>query len=352
MNSLDELRDQIDRIDDDILRLLNARAEKAHEVKNAKGGGVIYRPEREASIVRRMTGQKHTLPGPSRAAIYREIIAACRNLEQQLRVSYLGPAGSYSHEAALALAGSSSELIAATSITATLRAAEHGDADAALLPIENSSEGMVSETHKLLRGTGLKIIAEIVLPINHCLLSKEKSLDGINVVYAHPQALGQCRQWLQTHLPGTELVAEPSNSRAAEVAAKSQHAAAIASAKAAELFNLRVHARNINDEPANQTRFVLLGKELPSPTGHDQTSLICLVKNTPGALHGLLAVFADAGINMTRLESQPVSASEYAFYIDLDGHQSESNISTALARAAEITISCTNLGSYPKAEKL
>ena len=351
MNSLDDLRHQIDRIDDEILTLLNERAKKAFAVKQAKGKGTIYRPEREAVIVRRVMQQQHLLPKSSREAIYREIIAACRNLEQGLKVSYLGPAGSYSYEAAIKLIGSSSNLVPAASISDALGMAERDTVTAALLPIENSSEGMVAETHKLLRSTRLQIAAEMLLPIQHCLLSLVKDVSKLQTVHAHPQALGQCRQWLQTHLPGVHIVAEASNSRAAEIAAKSPYSAAIASSKAAELFGLHVLARSINDEPANQTRFVLLRSEPSLPSGQDKTSLICLVQNKPGALHALLAVFARAKINMTRLESQPVSPTEYAFYIDIDGHQAEPRIAATLAEVASVTTSCVNLGSYPKATR-
>ncbi len=350
--SLEQLRTEIDANDEQILRLLSARAATALAVKHAKGTSPIYRPEREASILRRLSkADSSPLPAHSVAAIYQEIIAACRNLEQTLKVSYLGPPGSYSHEAALKLVGSSSELIAEPSLVAAIQAAEAGRSDAVLLPIENSSEGMVVETHKLLMKTHLKIMNEVVIDISHCLLSSASDLSKITHVYAHPQALGQCREWLERHVPHAELVAQPSNSRAAEVASQAKHAAAIASAKAAELFGLHILVRAINDNSTNQTRFVLLGDQAVSPSGLDKTSLICAVENRPGTLHALLGVFADERVNLIRLESQPISTSEYIFYLDLDGHQDDHNVKKALQRLPQVAKTIINLGSYPKSQR-
>jgi chorismate mutase / prephenate dehydratase len=341
---------RIDRIDDQILDLIARRVRAVRALKQAKGMTTAYHPDQEAMLLRRLSERNQgPLPDEAIAAIFTEIIAACRSLQRPLRVTYLGPAGSYSHEAALQLVGSSVELIPQASLGEALRAAETGSSDVALLPIENSSEGMVVETHKLLRTTPLTIMDETRLDIRHCLLSRCDALTDISQVYAHPQALGQCRNWLQTHLPHAELIAQSSNSRAAEMAAATPHTAAIASRYAARLVGLAVLASNINDNPANQTRFILLGSQQTEPTGNDKTSLICTTKDVPGALHALLGIFVAHAVNLVRLESQPASNHDYLFYIDIEGHQADTQVAAALEELRQTAKDCKVLGSYPKA---
>jgi chorismate mutase/prephenate dehydratase len=347
--SLETLRHEIDTIDDKLLQLIITRMAKASAIKQRKGTAPIYRPEREAVILRRLSDRARGSLSPKLVqAIYTEIIAACRNHQQPLRVAYLGPAGSYSHEAVLQLVGSSSKLVASPSLSEALRCAEAGETDTVLLPIENSSEGMVVETHRLLRTTILQIIGETRVTIRHCLLSKATSLHDVTQVLAHPQALGQCREWLHTYLPQAELVAQTSNSRAAELVVDMPQAAAIASSKAGELFGLPVLAGAINDQPTNQTRFVLLGKHPTSPSGKDKTSLLCMLRDKPGTLHTLLALFATHNINLVRLESQPASPSDYIFYLDAEGHQAESPLREVLDELTLYTKDRVILGSYPE----
>lgn len=344
------LREKIDKLDSELLHLIATRAQVALSIKHAKGKAPIYRPDREAEILAKIASENSSvLPDTSIQSIFGEIIAACRNAESRLRISYLGPAGSYSHEAAVKLVGSSSEYVPAPSISEALRLVESGESDVCLLPIENSSEGPVVETHKVIGATRLTIMREIRLPIRHCLLSAGKELAGIKQVYAHPQSLGQCRNWLRTHLPHAGLVAQPSNSRAAEVAAREPAGAAIAGAYAAKVYGLHVLSHAINDDPENETRFILLGTTPCGPTGDDKTSLVCVLENTPGSLHKALGSFADRDINLIRIASQPIRPNEYAFYIDLDGHQSQEHVAAALRQLDKVAKQLINLGSYPKA---
>jgi chorismate mutase/prephenate dehydratase len=348
--AMGHIRRQFDDIDSRIIGLLMERAELAIAMKSAKGNAMVYRPAREAQILRSVAAQTTGALSPeAMQAIYSEIIGACRNVQSRLRVAYLGPAGSYSHEAAQKKLGSASEYVAAASLTEAARLVEAGTCNVALLPIENSAEGAVAETHKLLLTTSLQIVGETILLIRHCLLSKERRLDTITRVYAHPQALGQCREWLRSYLPQAELIAQSSNSRAAEIASGEPGAAAIASQHAAKLTGLAVLAQAINDSPTNETRFVLLGTQPTEASGNDKTSIICSVENRPGALYMLLGIFAARQINLVRLVSQPISSHEYVFFVDLDGHQSHAPVAEALSILTSTAKCCTVLGSYPKA---
>lgn len=346
---LDNLRQEIDSIDDRILQLLNARAEVALRVKEAKGTTAIYNPAREAAIVRRMQASNTGhLPNQAIAGIYREIISSCRNLEQPLSVAYLGPAGSYSHEAALKSFGETANFIPQLSLPEVIKSVNNAAADLALLPIENSTEGAVTESHRLLLATDLLICKEFILPIRHCLLTSERKIEEIKVVHAHPQALGQCREWLQLHLPHARLVSEASTSQAAANVKDSPGQAAIGSIYTAETTGVPILVTGINDFADNQTRFIALGKFPAVASAHDKTSIICSVRDKVGALHELLAILAKHEVNLVRLESQPHSDHEYVFYIDIEGHQNTPTIKTALHELAQAAKTCKILGSYPK----
>lgn len=343
------IRRQIDTVDDEINALLALRAECAIDMKRAKGEAPIYRPSREALIIKRMQSEnKSKLPAESVAAIFTEIVASCRNLEQRLNVVYLGPEGSYSHEAAQKMFGTSSDFIPQLSLREVIRKVEADPTAVAFLPIENSSEGAVIETHRLLLSTPLQITGEYTLPIKHCLLSMAQDLAAIKVVHAHPQALGQCREWLQRNLPHAELINESSNSQAAMVALKKPATAAIASQQAAMIVGIPVLKTGINDFSGNQTRFVALSTYETQPTGDDKTSIICTVRDKVGALHELLGIFEKHKLSLVRLESQPHPDHQYAFYIDFDGHSSTPAIAQALEELTEASRSCKILGSYPK----
>ncbi len=351
---LQELRDQIDQTDAQIVELLNKRAKLAQAVGEVKGGGVKFAPAREAQVIATLL-RANTGPftDESLTAVYREIIACCLSLEQPMRISYLGPEGTYSEEAARRRFGAPAQLVPCATLDEVLLAAEKGQADVAVLPVENSTEGAVNRTLDLLLETKLQIIGEVDLAIHHQLLSKAQSLNSIEVVAAHPQALAQCREWLQRHLPDGEQRAVNSNAEAAKIAADDPSVAAIAGRQAAARYDLPIMAADIEDERDNTTRFLLVGGMPADPTGNDKTSLVCSVVNRPGALGELVAVLSDAGINMTKLGSRPTSTGvwDYVFYIDIDGHKEDAAVAAALQKLTDQTLFTKILGSYPKGSK-
>ncbi len=347
-NKLQKLRKEIDAVDDQINDLLTTRSRLAVEVKQVKGDTPVYRPKREAEILQRMSrNHKGELPEQSVRSIYMEIIAACRNLEEQLKVAYLGPAGSYSHAAALKLHGKTSNFIAEPTLKHVITAVEQGGAEVAVVPIENTSEGPIVETQKLLYDTDLTISQELTIPIVHNLLAKT-NVEDVKTVYAHPQALGQCRIWLQTHMPKAHLIGTTSNSEAAKMARDHVHSAAIASLEAADLYGLNVLIRSINDEPGNQTRFLVLSKIAAEPTGNDKTTTIITIKDQYGSLYNLLGVFVRHKIDLGNLKSQPSKAGLHNFFIEFTGHVTEPHVTLALEEIKEHADACKIIGSYPK----
>ncbi|HUP26486.1 MAG TPA: prephenate dehydratase [Candidatus Limnocylindrales bacterium] len=351
LTDLDKVRQKIDGIDDTILNLLKARGELALHIKGLKQGGSTYRPERESEILHRLLNTNQgPLPEQAIESIYRQIISACRNLQKKITVAYLGPEGTYSHEATLKMFGVTADLVPHMSLPEAVRSAEKGTTDVVLLPIENSTEGAVIETHRLLLKSDLKVCAELIIPINHCLLTKARKLSDIKVIHAHPQALGQCREWLQLHVPGAELINEASNGQAAlNVKKKSKHAA-IAGPQASAIFDVPVLVSGISDSANNYTRFIVLRQSAALPTGNDKTSMICSVRDKVGALHELLSILAKHHVNLVRLESQPHADHEYVFYIDIEGHQAMPAIGKALDELSKAAKTCKILGSYPKGQ--
>lgn len=347
--SLENLRQQIDGVNTELIKILSKRAAIAQKIGKTKNGKAVYRPSREAQI---LDVVKKNNPGPlpdaSIQTVFKEIIAACRNLEKQLKASYLGPAGTYSEEAARKHLGSTCDFVPYSTLDEVVRAVENDEADVAVVPIENSTEGGVNRTHDILLETSLKICGEIVLPIHHQLLSKSNTLNQITEVIAHPQALAQCRAWLDAYLPGAERRAAGSNSEAAKLAAGHSSKAAIAGRRAGQLYGLGALASNIEDDPSNTTRFLVLGNVPTQPTGKDKTSLVCSTPNKPGALAAVLDIFNKASINIVRLESRPARNCvwEYIFYVDIDGHSDDIAISGALKELASKTTLLKILGAY------
>lgn len=353
-DALTNLRQQIDTLDGRIVKLLDERAAIAREVGAAKQGGVVYRPAREAQVIDNVVrAGDGSLPAASLRLVYSEIIAACRNLQQPLRVAYLGPEGTYTEEAALLRCGGSSSYLPAASIDETIHMAEKGQADIAVVPVENSAEGSVNRTLDLLMQTPLVVNGEIVLPIHHQLLSKAGQITGVSEVIAHPQALAQCRAWLDKQLPHAKRTAVSSNAEAARLAAVDRQAAAIASQRASEMYDVPVLARNIEDAANNTTRFLSLGPSAAGLTGNDKTSLLCATPNKPGALHEVISVLAEQGVNIVKLESRPSATKlwDYVFYIDIDGHAEDKHVSAALRGLQDKTMYLKVLGSYPKGAK-
>lgn len=349
---LASLRQQIDAIDDQLLMLLAQRARVVQEVGHRKERAKlpVFRPEREVSILERI---RATNPGPlssaSVSAVWREIISGCRALERVLRVSYLGPAGTYSEQAVRAMFGSQIDLVPCATLDEAIREAEAGSVDVALLPVENSTEGTVGKTLDILLHTPLKIAAEISLPIHHSLLAQGTDLSGIQTIVAHPQSLGQCQRWLDQHAPGLPRLPVASNGQAAEMASKDRTVAAIAGQLAAEHYGLQAIAERIEDEPNNRTRFAAIGQFTPEACGVDQTSLILSVPDRAGAVMSLIEPMSRHGVSMKRFESRPARQGtwEYHFYVDLVGHCRDSNVALALAEIKERAAFFKLLGSYP-----
>lgn len=350
---LKQHRDAIDQIDVDILHLLNQRAQHARDIGEIKGGGIIYRPEREAQVLRRIkTLNPGPLPGESVARLFREIMSECLALEKPLSIAYLGPEGSFTQLATLKHFGHAARTVACSSIDEAFRLVESRALDYVVAPVENSTEGAVGRTLDLMVSTPLKICGEVVLRIHHHLLRTTPSLDGIRRVYAHAQALAQCHEWLNKNLPANvERISVASNAEAARLAAEDADCAAIAGQAAAERYSLTKLAENIEDEPNNTTRFLVLGHQEVGPTAQDKTSIIVSAPNRPGAVHSLLEPLAANGVSMTKLESRPSRAGlwDYVFFIDMEGHHSSDNISRALRELGERTSFVKVLGAYPQA---
>jgi len=354
--ALKAVREDIDRIDRDLIGLLNERAQCALEVARIKrdsgAEGDLYRAEREAQVLRRA---RQLNPGPLSgdeiARLMREIMSGCLALEKPVTVAYFGPAGTYTHAAASKHFGGAVHLMPATTIDEVLRIVEARGADFGVVPIENSLEGSVNQTHDCLRESNLRIGGEVLLAVHHQLMSQAASLADLRRIYAHPQALAQCRHWLDANCPSTERVPATSNAEAARRVADEHDAAAIAGEMAAEIYSLPILFRNIEDDPSNTTRFLVLGHQDVAPSGQDLTSLFFVMPNRPGALHEVLRAFADASISMTRIESRPQRQAkwEYVFFVDIDGHQAEPRIAAALAKVAATASMLRVLGSYPRA---
>jgi chorismate mutase/prephenate dehydratase len=357
--SLSDLRSSIDQVDRELLALLNRRAALANEVGEIKRdeGSPVFRPEREAQVI---NGLQSGNPGPLKpdnvAHIWREIMSACRALEAPQRVAYLGPAGTFSEQAALQFFGSSIEHVPCVSIDEVFRATAAATAEYGVVPVENSTEGVVARSLDLFLQTPLHIVGETSLLVRHNLLRKTLSEDAVEVVLAHPQALAQCQGWLNNHLPQAERRAVSSNAEGARLAAANPAWAAIASDRAATEFGLHIAAHAIQDDAFNRTRFavVCLPQTLAAPeaSGKDCVSLIVSVANKPGAVHDILVPLKHHGVSMTRFESRPARSGqwEYYFYIDLQGHPSQPQMAAALKDLQALCAFYKVLGTYPLGE--
>jgi chorismate mutase/prephenate dehydratase len=294
------------------------------------------------------------LPSERVSGIFREVISACRGMEQDIRAAYLGPQGTFSEQAVLKHFGRAIEAIPLASIDEVFRRAEAGDAEFAVVPVENSTEGAVGRTLDLLVSTPLKICAEIELRVHQNLMARSGDMAGIKRVYSHAQSLAQCHAWLNQNLPNAERVQVVSNADAARRAGEEPGTAAVAGQMASEHFGLTILARSIEDDPNNTTRFLVLGKIGTVSTGRDRTSLVMSADNKPGAVHALLSPLAANCVSMSRIESRPSRAAksalwEYLFFIDIEGHRDDERIANALAELAEQAPFLKVLGSYPAA---
>ena len=351
---LQEFRTQIDAIDDEILDLLNRRAEIVVAVGKAKHDDQIsyFVPSREKAIFERLVAKNRgPFPKESIRRVFREIISASLSLEQPLKVAFLGPQATFTHVAAMQQFGMSAQLVPLRSITAIFDEVNRGRAHYGVVPVENSNEGIVSHTLDMFMASELKVIAEILLPISHDLLNMSGEINDVRKVISHPQAIAQCRDWLEENLSDIPLVDASSTANAAQQAAEDATAAAIASESAASLYGLKVVKHKIEDNPNNFTRFLVVGKEIQAPSGHDKTSIMFSVKDKAGVLYHMLEPFSKRDINLAKIESRPMKgkAWEYIFFLDMEGHIEDPKIAEALDELKTHCQFLKILGSYPKA---
>jgi len=352
---LQSLRGQIDQVDLDILKLLNRRARLVSRIGKIKQRSrrTVYVPSREGEIFKRLIERNEgPFPNDGVRAVFREIVSASRSLERSIRVAYFGPEATFTHLAALRQFGNSAAHVPRASIADVFDTVERGAADYGVVPVENSTEGVVSHTLDLFVDSKLTICAEILLPISHDLLSKSGRVDDVTRVVSHPQALAQCRKWLEKHLPQAPIFEVHSTAVAAKTAAEDPGAAAIASAFAAELYGLAVIQSKIEDHVNNVTRFLVIGHDMPPPGNNDVTSILFSIKKDEvGALHQVLEPFSRHGVNLTKIESRPMKhkAWEYIFFLDMEGHASEPRLRKALSEVEKKCFFLKVMGSYPRA---
>ena len=353
---LKSIRLRIDEIDSQLHNLISERAEAAQEVARIKlranPQAERYRPEREAEVLRKVKERNQgPLQGEEVARLFREIMSACLALEQPLDVAFLGPDGTFTQAAALKHFGHSVRTHSLNSIADIFRDVEAGACQYGVVPVENSTEGVISHTLDSFLNSPLRICGEVSLRINHQLLSLEERIEGVSKVYSHAQSLAQCRGWLDRHLSQAERVAVGSNAEAARLATEQGGSAAIAGEAAGEIYRLNQLASNIEDEPGNTTRFLVIGKQDAASSGGDKTTILFSTRNKAGGLHAMLTPFAEHGISMTRIESRPSRRGrwDYVFFIDVEGHKSDPDLSKALDKIEQAATQFKVLGSYPKA---
>ncbi|HEY5774589.1 MAG TPA: prephenate dehydratase [Xanthomonadales bacterium] len=354
--TLDEVRQEIDALDAQIQALISARARLAQAVRESKGqldhAVDYYRPEREAQVLRAVVSRNE---GPISDAemlrLFREIMSVCLAQQEPLKIAYLGPEGTFTQQAVNQHFGHSVQALGVTGIDDVFAQVESSEADFGVVPVENSNQGIVSHTLDRFVDSDLKICGEIEMAIHHNLLSQAKSLAQIERIYSHQQSLSQCKNWIRQHLPEAECIAVSSNAEAARRVRHSPDAAAISSQSAAEIYGVPVLFARIEDRADNATRFLVIGRQLLTPSGDDKTSLLLAGDEGPGALHSLLTPLARHSLNMSRIESRPARAGRwsYVFFIDVDGHAETEPLKSALAEMQEQASLTRVLGSYPKA---
>lgn len=355
--TLEGYREEVDRIDEQILLLLSRRQELATSIGELKRvlGIDMFNPAREEEVLRRLASNrgKNLTPEAVRH-IFSEIISAARSVQQPLTVAFLGPEATFSHQAAISVFGRSASFLPAETIEKVFDLVEKGICQRGVVPIENSYEGSIGSTMDLLYQYELKISAELFLRIRHHLLSREDSVDKIKRLYSHPMAIAQCHSWIKGHLPKVTVKETDSTSLASKLAADEPHAAAVGSQLSALHYGLKVLKEDIEDNPQNITRFLAIGKSSAGPTGRDKTSILLSLRHEPGALYKVLEPFARKNINMTRIESRPMKTRnwEYLFFVDIDGHEEDSNVREAVKEMEGRCAFVKRLGSFPAGGEL
>ncbi len=352
--NIPEHRKAIDKLDEHIVKLLNDRTRHVLEIGaiKLKAGEEIYAPHRELAVFQRICKQNSgPISNDSLRAIYREIMSSALSLEKSMTIAYLGPEATFTHQAAIRRFGASLRYAAQKTIADVFSEVSRNRADYGVVPVENSTEGVVTHTLDMFVESELKIVSQIVLPIQHCLVSLGKRA-SIKKLFTHPQTLAQCRGWVQNNLPDVELIETSSNARSAQFATTEKNSAAIAPALAAERYKLRVLETDIQDNSANATRFLVLGRTCSPPTSHDRTSIMFSIVDQVGALYRALAPFRRSKLNMTKIESRPSKrkAWEYFFFVDCDGHMQDRKVANAIAQLGLQCNFVKVLGSYPNAE--
>jgi chorismate mutase/prephenate dehydratase len=352
--SLTEHRQAIDKLDAEIVKLLNERTRhvlKIGEIK-LKHGEEIYVPHRERAVLDRICKlNEGPITNDSLRVIYREIMSSALSLEKTMTIAYFGPEATFTHQAAIRKFGTSLNYSAQKTITEVFAEVARHRADYGVVPVENSTEGVVTHTLDMFADSELKIVAQIVMRVQQCLMSKGDKA-GIKKLFVHPQSLAQCRTWLSTHLPNVEIIETSSNARSAEMAAKTKNSGALGGALAAQRYGLTVLEQDIQDNATNTTRFLVLGRKCSPPSGHDRTSMMFSIPHKVGALHSALAPFRKYRLNMTKIESRPSKrkAWEYFFFVDCDGHEQDTRVAKAIAHLQEHCTFVKVLGSYPNSE--
>ena len=355
-NKLDTIRQKIDDLDEKLQVLINERAQLAQDVAGIKqqqgDDAQFYRPEREAEVLRSVLARNNgPLSGEEMARLFREIMSACLALEQPLNIAYLGPEGTFTQAAALKHFGHSVQTRPMAAIDEVFREVESGSSHYGVVPVENSTEGVINHTLDMFLQSSLSICGEVDLRIHHHLLSQAKDKSKIKRVYSHQQSLAQCREWLDAHMPGVERISVSSNAEAARRASDEKNVAAIAGEIAADIYGLKILEPNVEDNPDNTTRFLIISKKAALPSGDDKTSLLVSTSNKSGSLHMLLRPFADNDVSMSRIESRPSRLAnwEYVFFIDINGHIDDEKISRCLESVKSEASMFKVLGSYPRA---
>ncbi|MDB6121589.1 MAG: pheA [Pedosphaera sp.] len=352
--NIPEHRKAIDKLDAQIIKLLNQRTEHVLEIGEIKlkAGEEIYAPHRERAVLQRLCKLNHgPITNESLRAIYREIMSSALSLEKSMTIAYLGPEATFTHQAAIRRFGASLRYSAQKTIADVFSEVSKNAADYGVVPIENSTEGVVTHTLDMFVDSSLKIVAQIILPIQHCLVSNWKR-EQIVKLYAHPQTLAQCRGWVQSHFPHVEIIETSSNARSAELAAKEKNSGAITGSLAAERYGVHILESDIQDNSANATRFLVLGRQCSPPTGKDRTSIMLSISHEVGALHKALAAFRRFKLNMTKIESRPNKrkAWEYFFFVDCEGHKDDRKVANAIAELEKQCNFVKVLGSYPNGD--
>jgi chorismate mutase/prephenate dehydratase len=356
MKSIDDLRKEIDAIDEKILELLNKRAECVIEIGKIKQSQnkPLYVPSREKAIYERLKSlNRGPFPNDSLRSVFREIISASLSLEEVQKIAYLGPQGTFTHLAGIKHFGLSAKLIPARSIPEVFEDVEKKRCDYGVIPIENSLEGVVNHTLDMFMSSNLKICGEVFLEVSHHLMNKTGKFEDIKRIFSHPHAIAQCRKWLTREANTIPIIEVESTAKAAEIASKDETAGAIASEMSELIYGLKIVHKNIEDFTNNYTRFLIIGDFEPEITGKDKTSLMFSVSHKAGSLYQALKSFADNNINMTKIESRPskMKAWEYVFYVDIDGHYKDKQIKEAIDKFSNEVSFFKILGSYPKGEK-